>query len=106
MERAFLCQTDQDCHDLSGINRLDEILMPAGNDQVIKMAAITRSTMRRREALTIIQEDVIQQMRLDRIKKAKDEESWIAKLKLYLVGDAAKLGDCCIFAHDRRQTSC
>ena len=74
MERAFLCQTDQDCHDLSGINRLDEILMPAGNGQVIKMASITRSTMRRRKAFTIIQEDVIRQMLLDHIKQAQDEE--------------------------------
>ena len=54
--------TDQDRHDPKSINRLDEILMPAGNDQVIKMEAMKRSTMRRREALTIIQKDVIQQM--------------------------------------------
>ena len=63
-----------------------------GNDQVIKMAAITRSTIRSRETLTIIQEDVIQQMRLDHIKQAQDEECWIANLKLNLVGDVTELG--------------
>ena len=84
--------TDQDCHDLITINRLDEILTSACNDQVVKMAAITRSTMRRSEAYTIIREDVIQQVRLDRIKQAQDEESWIANLKLYLDGDVTELG--------------
>ena len=58
---------------MSVINRLDEILMPACTDRVIDMALITRSTMRGLKALTIIQEDVVQQMRLDRIKQAQDE---------------------------------
>ena len=49
--------------------------MPACTDRVINMALITRSTMRGLKALTIIQEDVVQQMRLDRIKQAQDEES-------------------------------
>ena len=62
--------TDQDHHDLRVIDRLDETLMPAGNDQVITTAVITQSTMRRRELLIIMQEEVIQQMRLDRIKQA------------------------------------
>ena len=75
--------TDQDYHDLSAINRLDEILTPGYNDQVIKMAAITRSTMRRREAFTHIQEDVVQEMRHDRIKQAQDEEIRIANLALH-----------------------
>ena len=75
--------TDQDYHDLSAINRLGEILTPGYNDQVIKMAAITRSTMRRREAFTPIQEDVVQEMRLDRIKQAQDEEIRIANLALH-----------------------
>ena len=47
--------TDQDCYNLITINRLPEILTPACSDQVIKMAAITRSTVRRREAYTIMQ---------------------------------------------------
>ena len=66
--------------------------MPAGNDQVIKMVPITRSTMRRCRGFTSIQEDVIQQMRLDRKKQAQDEESWIDNLKLDLVGDVTELG--------------
>ena len=42
--------------------------------------------------LSIIQEDVVQQMRLDRIKQAQDEESWIDDLWLYIVGDVTELG--------------
>ena len=82
--------TNQDCYNRSAINRLDETLTPACNDQVIKMEAITRSTIRRCEAFTIIQEDMIQQVRLDRIKQAQDEGS--LNLKLYLDGDVTELG--------------
>ena len=74
--------TEQNCHDLQAMNRLDETLVPATNNIVVKIAAITRSSIRRREALTIMQEDIIQQMRLERIKQAQDKESWIANLKL------------------------
>ena len=84
--------TNQDCYNRSAINRLDETLTPACNDQVIKMEAITRSTIRRCEAFTIIQEDMIQQVRLDRIKQAKDEESRIANLNYYLVVHVTELG--------------
>uniref|UniRef100_M4BG28 Uncharacterized protein n=1 Tax=Hyaloperonospora arabidopsidis (strain Emoy2) TaxID=559515 RepID=M4BG28_HYAAE len=49
------------------MNRLNDILTPDCNDQVIKVTVITRSTTRRRESPTIMQEEVVQNMRLDRI---------------------------------------
>ena len=33
----------------------------------------------------------MQQIRIGRIKQAQDEENWISSLKIYLVGDVAKL---------------
>ena len=33
----------------------------------------------------------MQQVRIDRIKQAQDEEGWISDLKIYLVGDVARL---------------
>ena len=38
-----------------------------------------------------MQEEIIQHMRLERIKQAKDEESWITNLKLYLVDDVTEM---------------
>ena len=42
--------TEQDLLDLCTINQLPDILTPVCSDKVKKMASITRSTMRRREA--------------------------------------------------------
>ena len=63
----MITPTDHDSQDLITMNRLDDILTPDCNDQVIKVAVITRSTKRRRESPTIMQEEVVQNMRLDRI---------------------------------------
>ena len=38
-----------------------------------------------------MQEDVIQQLRVERIRKAQEEESWIMELKAYLKGDLGGL---------------
>ena len=38
-----------------------------------------------------LREEVVQQIRIGRIKQAQDEENWIYNLKIYLVGDVAKL---------------
>ena len=85
LEKGMATLTEHKCHNLQAMNRLDEILVPATNNSVVKVAAIPRSSIRRRKALTIMQKGIIQQMRLERIKQAQDEESWIASLKLYLV---------------------
>ena len=55
------------------------------------MAAITRSTMRRRCSPTVLQEQIVQQVRIEHINQAQDEECWISDLKTYLIGDIAML---------------
>ena len=47
--------------------------------------------MRRRCHPEILQEVIVQQIRLERIKQAQEEENWIADLKTYLIGDVNKL---------------
>ena len=73
------------------LNRLYELLLPNQIDRVVKVAAITRSAARRHCQPEVLQEEVVQQVRIDRIRQAQDEERWIASLKTYLIGDVAKL---------------
>ena len=73
------------------LNRLDELLIPRKVDPVVKVLAITRSAVRRHCQPEILQEVIVQQVRLDRILKAQGEEKWIADLKTYLIGDVATL---------------
>ena len=55
------------------------------------MAAITRSALRRRCHPRILQEEVVPEIRVDRIKQAQDEENWLSSPKIDLVGDVGKL---------------
>ena len=81
----------EDQQELRTLNRLYELLTPWNKEEVIKMAAITRSAMRRRREPELLQEEVIQRIRIERIKQAQEEEVWIRNLKLYLTGDPAQL---------------
>ena len=83
--------TEQERQNLITLNRLDELLLPNQTDRVVKVAAITRSAARRHCQPEVLQEEVVQQVRIDRIRQAQDEERWIASLKTYLIGDVAKL---------------
>ena len=38
-------------------------------------------------------EEVVQQIRIERIKQAKEEEGWIAYLKNFLVGSVTQMSD-------------
>ena len=40
---------------------------------------------------TNFQEDIVQQVRIGRIKQAQDEESWISNLKIYLIGNISTI---------------
>lgn len=73
------------------LNRLDELLLPSQEDQVVKVNAITRSAVRRRCQPEILQEVIVQQVRLECVKQTQEEDKWIADLKTYLIGDVAKL---------------
>lgn len=57
------------------------------------MAAITRSAVRRRQLPEFMQEEVVQKLRIERIKRSQDKESWITKLKEYLIGDINHLNN-------------
>ena len=54
---------------------------------MIKMAAITRSALKRRRRTEVLREVVVQHIRIERIKQAQEEEGWIANVKKYLVGN-------------------
>ena len=61
-------------------------MLPSHVDQVVKVNAITRSAMRRRCHPEILQEAIVQQVRLERIKQAQEEEKWIDDLITDLIG--------------------
>ena len=83
--------SDQDRQNLHSLNRLDELLTPKSVDRVVKISALTRSAVRRRRSPEVMQEEVVQRIRIERIKQAQEEESWIANLKEFLIGDITKL---------------
>ena len=60
--------SDQDPQDLMTLNRLSELLLPEQVDHAVKKGtAITRSALRRRCQPRILKEEVVQQIRVDRI---------------------------------------
>ena len=82
---------DQDRQNLQSLNRLDELLTHKSVDRVVKISTVTKSAVRRRRSPEVIQEDVVQRIRIERIKQAQEEESWIANLNEFLIGDITKL---------------
>ncbi|ETK70844.1 hypothetical protein L915_21828, partial [Phytophthora nicotianae] len=55
------------------------------------MAATTRSRTRSKNSTEVLQLDVVQRIRTDRILRAQNEEEWIVNLKAYLSGDLESL---------------
>ncbi|GMF51289.1 unnamed protein product [Phytophthora fragariaefolia] len=80
-------QTDID--DLATLNRLAELLVPHSQISVLKIAATTRARQRRN--WEVLQEPLVQTMRMERIGRAQDEEKWIVDLKKYRTGDVHEL---------------
>ncbi|ETO83121.1 hypothetical protein F444_02808 [Phytophthora nicotianae P1976] len=80
-----------DCDDLVVLNRLQELLLPKDDGSVPWMAATTRSRARLKNSAGVLQLDVVQRVRMDRILRAQNEEKWIVNLKPYLPGDLEKL---------------
>ncbi|GMF31592.1 unnamed protein product [Phytophthora fragariaefolia] len=78
-----------DIDNLTTLNRLAELLVPQSQISVVKIAAITRSRQRRDGE--VLQELLVQRMRMERIGRAQDEEKWIVDLKKYLTGDVREL---------------
>ena len=99
--------SDQDRQNLHILNRLDEFLTPKSVNRVVKISAVTRSAVRRRRSPEVMQEEVVQRIRIDKIKQAQEEESWVANLKKFLIGDIttlsieeAKLGARIVFDYE------
>ena len=82
---------DQYRQNLHSLNRLDVLLTPTSVDRFVKISAVTRSAVRRPRSTEVMQEEVVQRIRIERIKQAQEEESWIANLKEILIGDTTKL---------------
>ncbi|KAE9281566.1 hypothetical protein PF008_g27852 [Phytophthora fragariae] len=65
-----------------------------GKTQVLAVttrSAAARTTTRRSRPPEVLEELVVQRLRLDRIRAAQDEEVWIVNLKMYLHGDVGGL---------------
>ena len=53
----------------------------------LRVAAITRSWALSRLPAVILQEELVQSIRIERVAAAHDEEVWIRDLKLFFRGD-------------------
>ncbi|POM78632.1 LOW QUALITY PROTEIN: Reverse transcriptase [Phytophthora palmivora] len=71
------------------LNRLDELLKAKDDAAIVKIAAVTRSRKNCRPQ--VLQEEIVQRMRMERIRRAQVEEKWIVDLKVYLRGDVLDL---------------
>ena len=65
--------SDSELQDLISLNQLDELIVPEKADQVVKMAAINRSVLGRRRRPKVLREEVVQHIRIDRIKHSQEE---------------------------------
>ena len=72
-EKFRIVVTEADRQELITLNRLDELLTPGSTEEVIKVAALTRFAARRRQDPEVLQEEVVQQTRIERIKQDQDE---------------------------------
>ena len=104
-EKVGIVMNDQERQDLITLNRLDELLLPRTMDKRVRVAAITRADSRRRRSPQILQEEIVQQMRIERVKQEQDIESRISNLKIYLSEDistitSAEAKSCALMASD------
>uniref|UniRef100_H3H639 RNA-directed DNA polymerase n=1 Tax=Phytophthora ramorum TaxID=164328 RepID=H3H639_PHYRM len=96
-------------HDTPDPHRLEENRADDGDGTTPVLPVTTRSAAARAAPTQtrtpeVMQELVVQRLRLDRIRIAQDEELWIANLKKYLNGDLGGLSrreakDCSKIAH-------
>ena len=90
-EKGRTIVAEEDRQNLMTLNRLDELLKPKQDGQLARITAITRSAERIRHEPEVIQEEIVQRIRIQRIVQAQDEERWIVNLKKYLSGDVSNL---------------
>ncbi|KAE8982055.1 hypothetical protein PR002_g23640 [Phytophthora rubi] len=88
-EDGTVVVSDAEREGLATLNRLDELLVPRTRAAVVKIAAVARP--RRRLNHEVLQETLIQRLRMERIAQAQDEEKWIVNLKKFILGDVQGL---------------
>ena len=88
-DKGTVVISDQDHKDLITINRLG-ITITRTSRTCSQSGGYHSIILRRRCQPRILQDEVVQQIRINRIKQAQDEENWISSLKIYLVGDVAR----------------
>ncbi|ETO58389.1 hypothetical protein F444_23234 [Phytophthora nicotianae P1976] len=86
-QEGTVVTSEADHDDLVVLNRLQELLLPKDEGSVARMVATTRSRTRSKNSAEVLQLDVVQQIRTDRILLAQNKEKWIVDLKAYLSGD-------------------
>ncbi|OWY90899.1 reverse transcriptase, partial [Phytophthora megakarya] len=89
-------ESDTEIQDLITLNRLDEILIVKVEEEIAQISAVTtqskaRSGVRIGADPESLREEVVRELRIERIRQAQDEESWIIGLKKYLVGEIRNL---------------
>ena len=63
-EQVTIALSDLDRQDLSLLNRLNELLTPKNVNQVVKIAVVTRSAVRRLRSAEVLQEEFVQKVRI------------------------------------------
>ncbi|POM63971.1 Reverse transcriptase [Phytophthora palmivora] len=89
-------ESDEDKQHLITLNRLNEVLVVKRADQAAQITAVVtrsglRSTIRTTSDPRSLRVEVVQDLRINRIRQAQDEEAWISGLKKYLNGDLQDL---------------
>ena len=74
-EKDCIVIDDKDRQDLVTLTRLDELLIPRKTNHMVRVTVITWESARRRHSPQIGQEKIVQQIRIERIKQAQDDES-------------------------------
>ncbi|ETM97719.1 hypothetical protein PPTG_19992 [Phytophthora nicotianae INRA-310] len=90
-QEGTVVTSEADHDDLVVLNRLQKLLLPKDEGSVVRMAATTRSRTRSKNSAEVLQLDVVQRIRTDRVLRAQNEEKWIVNLRAYLSGDLESL---------------
>ncbi|OWY98118.1 reverse transcriptase, partial [Phytophthora megakarya] len=80
-------ESEAEIQDLITLNRLDEILIVKAEEEIAQVSAVTT----RSKARHSLREEIVRELRIERIRQAQDEESWITGLKKYLTGEIRDL---------------
>ncbi|OWZ00713.1 reverse transcriptase [Phytophthora megakarya] len=89
-------ESDAEIQDLITLNRLDEILIVKVEEETLRVSTVTsrskvRSGVRVGSDPESVREEVVRELRIERIRQSQDEESWIMGLKKYLIGEIRDL---------------